>query len=147
MSYSCPLSFEKVDSNVSRINSFLVSTLLLSYLLTLNVVIVYFLLFEFITRLFCNNKLSLLYKVAKFLKKSFKLKDKLTDSGAKRLAGYFAIFFLLLLVAGNNLNLYLFSMVVGGIFLSCSLLDVFFNFCVGCKIYFIVKKIYPSFMS
>ena len=147
MSYSCPLSFEKVDSNVSRINSFLVSTLLLSYLLTFNVVIVYFLLFEFITRLFCNNELSLLYKMAKFLKKSFKLKDKPTDSGAKRLAGYFAIFFLLLLVAGNNLNLYLFSMVVGGIFLSCSLLDVFFNFCVGCKIYFIVKKIYPSFMS
>jgi hypothetical protein len=85
--------------------------------------------------------------MAKFLKKAFKLKDKPTDSGAKRLAGYFAIFFLLLLVAGNNLNLYLFSMVVGGIFLSCSLLDVFFNFCVGCKIYFIVKKIYPSFMS
>ena len=147
MSQSCPLSFENIDSNVSRINSLFVSALLIAYLITFNIVIVYFLLFEFGMRLFCKKEVTILYKVAGFVKKSFKLKDKFADSGAKRLAGYFAILFLLMLVAGNNLNLYTFSMIVGVIFLTCSLLDVVFNFCVGCKIYFIIKKIHPSFMS
>ena len=147
MSYSCPLSFESVDSNVSRFNSLLVSSLLITYLYTFNIVIVYFLLFEFGMRLFCKKEVTILYKIAKGVKNILQLKDKFTDSGAKRLAGYFAIFFLLLLVVGNNLNLSLFSYIVGGIFVLCSLMDALFNFCIGCKIYFIIKKVYPSFMS
>jgi len=147
MSYSCPLSFESVDSNVSRFNSLLVSSLLVSYLYTFNVVIVYFLLFEFGMRFFCKKEVTILYKIAKGIKTVLKLEDKFTDSGAKRLAGYFAILFLLLLVVGSNLNLYAFSYIVGGVFLLCSMLDALFNFCVGCKIYHIIKKIYPSFMS
>ena len=147
MSYSCPLSFENIDSNVSRFNSLFVSSLLITYLYTFNIVIIYFLLFEFGMRLFCKKELTILYKLSKFMKSILKLQDKFTDSGAKRLAGYFAIFFLLLLVVGSNLNLYFFSLVVGSIFLICSLMDAFFNFCIGCKIYFIIKKIYPSFMN
>ena len=147
MSYSCPLSFETIDSNVSRFNSLLVASLVITYLITFNAIILYFLLFEFSMKLFCKKDFSLIYKLAKFLKKMFKLEDKLADSGAKRLAGYFAILFLLLLVAGNNLNLYIFSVIVGAIFVTCSLLDAFFNFCIGCKIYFIIKKIYPSFIK
>lgn len=147
MSYSCPLSFETIDSNVSRFNSLIVASLIITYLITFNAIILYFLLFDFSMKLFCKKDFSIIHKLAKFLKKMFKLEDKLADSGAKRLAGYFAILFLLLLVAGNNLNLYIFSIVVGVIFVTCSLLDAFFNFCIGCKIYFIIKKIYPSFMS
>jgi hypothetical protein len=26
-------------------------------------------------------------------------------------------------------------------------LDLFFDYCIGCKIYFIIKKIYPEFMN
>ncbi len=147
MSYACPISFEKIDSNVSRINSLFVSSLVLTYLFTFNIVIVYFLLFEFGMRLFCKKEVTIIYRVSKSIKNLFKLEDKFSDSGAKRLAGYFALLFLLMLVAGNNLSLYIFSMVVGLVFLTCSLLDAFFNFCVGCKIYFIIKKIYPNFMA
>jgi len=111
------------------------------------VIIVYFLLFEFGMRLFCKKEVTILYKIAKGMKNLLKLEDKFTDSGAKRLAGYFAILFLLLLVVGSNLNLYMFSYAVGGIFLVCSMMDALFNFCVGCKIYHIIKKIYPNFMQ
>ena len=147
MSYSCPLSFENIDSNISRMNSLMVSSLVITYLITFNAVIVYFLLFDFSMRLFCQKRLSLINNLSILIKKSLKLKDKFADSGAKRLAGYFALFFLLMLVAGNNLNLYIFSIVVGSIFLICSLMDAFFNYCIGCQIYFIIKKVYPSFMS
>ena len=147
MSHSCPLSFESIDSNVSRFNSLFVSSLLIAYLYSFNIVIVYFLLFEFSMRLFVKKDATILHKLSKFMKAIFKLEDKPTDSGAKRLAGYFAIFFLVLLVVGNNLNLYAFSFIVSGIFLACSLMDAFFNFCVGCKIYHMIKKVNPGFMS
>ncbi len=147
MSQSCPLSFQTIDSNVSRINSLIVAALLITYLVSFNVVIVYFLLFEFMMKFFFKKDVGIIMKFSKFIKNALGLEDKFTDIGAKRLAGYFGIFFLLLLVAGNSLNLYLFSMAVGVLFLSCSLLDVLFNYCVGCKIYFIIKKTNPSFMS
>jgi len=147
MSYSCPLSFENIDSNVSRFNSLFVSLLLIAYLYSFNIVIVYFLLFELSMRLFIKKDATILHKVSKSMKAIFKLKDKPTDSGAKRLAGYFAILFLILLLIGNSLNIYAFSLVVACIFFICSLMDAFFNFCIGCKIYFIIKKKYPNFMS
>jgi hypothetical protein len=37
--------------------------------------------------------------------------------------------------------------VIGGVFVLCSLMDALVNYCVGCKIYFIIKKIYPNFMN
>ncbi|MEA2100412.1 MAG: DUF4395 family protein, partial [Campylobacterota bacterium] len=93
MSYSCPLSFEQIDSNVSRITSLFVSSLIITYLFTFNIVIIYFLLFEFIMKFFCKKELTITHKSAIFIKKLLKLEDKIADSGAKRLAGYFAIFF------------------------------------------------------
>ena len=147
MSYSCPLSFESIDSNISRISSLLVSSLVITYLLSINIFIIYFLLFDFMVKLFCKKDYSLIFQLSRGVKNLFRLEDKFADSGAKRLAGYFAILFLLMLVAGYNLNLNLFSVGVALIFLSCSLMDAFFNFCVGCQVYFIIKKIYPNFMS
>jgi len=147
LSYSCPINFENVDSNVARFVALLVSLLLVAYMMTFNIFILYFLFFDFMMRLFCKKDYSALFQISRLLKKLFKLKDELTDSGAKRLAGYFGILFILMLIAGNNLNLYLFSMIVSFIFLSCALLESFFNYCIGCKIYFLIKKIYPSFMD
>lgn len=147
MSYSCPLNFENVDSNIARFVALMVSILLLTYMITFNIFILYFLFFDFMMRLFCNKKYSPIFQISRLLKKLFKLKDEFTDGGAKRLAGYFGLFFVLMLIAGNNLNFYLFSIIVSFIFLSCALLEAFFNYCIGCKIYFLIKKIYPGFMS
>ena len=147
MSYSCPLNFENVDSNISRFSSLLVSLLVISYLITFNIFILYFLFYDFLAKLFCQKKYSIIYQISKLLKNLFRMKDVFSDGGAKRLAGFFGLFFILLLIAGNNLNLYVFSMVVGVIFIGCSLLDALFNYCLGCKIYFIIKKVYPGFMN
>jgi hypothetical protein len=147
LSYSCPINFESVDSYVSRFIALMVSFLLISYMITFNIFILYFLFFDFMMRLFCKKDYSPLFQISRVLKKIFRFKDKLTDSGAKRLAGYFGLFFILTLVTGNNLNFYIFSIIVSVIFLFCALLEAFFNYCLGCKIYFIIKKIHPSFMN
>ncbi len=147
MSYACPITFKKVDSTVSRFNAFLVSLFLIYYLFTFNALVLYFLLIDFIIRSFGKKDYSLLFLVSKTLKTLLKLKSRPYDGGAKMLAGYFGIFFLILLIIGNFFSLSFFSYIIAIIFLSCALLDVFFNYCVGCKVYFIIKKIYPNFMT
>ena len=147
MSYSCPINFESVDSYVARFIALMVSILLVVYVITFNVFILYFLFFDFMVRLYCKKDYSPLFQISRFLKKVFRLKNEFTDGGAKRLAGYFAIFFILLLVAGYNLDLYVFSVIIAFIFFACALLEAFFSYCIGCKIYFLIKKVYPGFMN
>ncbi len=147
MSHSCPMSFENIDSNVSRLTSVFVSLCVVGFLLTNNIVFLLFLFADFSLRIFCNKELSPLFRVSKFLKKSFKLKDAPVDGGAKQLASYFGLFFVLLLIIAYGLNWFTFMYIVAIIFLVCSLLDALANYCLGCKIYYIIKKIYPGFMS
>ena len=147
MSYSCPLNFEKVDSSASRLSSFIVALLVVSYLFTSVEYILYFLVLDFLIKLFLDKQYSLISITALYIRKLFKIEEKFADGGAKRLAGIFGLLFTSLLVGTHFLGLESFIFIIAGIFLFCSLLDVFFNFCLGCQIYHIVKKIYPSFMS
>lgn len=147
MSYACPMSFKLIDSNVSRLTSLFVSSLVIFYLYSSWSVILFFLVYDFMMRLFFSKKLSPLHMASQFIISFIKLEPKNIDSGAKRLAGQFGLLFVFLLIIGHYLAMPQFLYIVAGIFLACSLLDVFFNYCIGCKIYFIIKKIYPGFMS
>ncbi|WP_297442040.1 DUF4395 domain-containing protein [Sulfurimonas sp.] len=147
MSNACPLNFIKVDSSVSRLNSLFVSLLVLSYLYTNNVYILIFLSFDFVLKLFINVEISPIMRLAESIKSTFKIKDKYTDGGAKKLAGYFGLFFVVSLLITHFIHSWMLTFGIAIVFLTCSLLDVFFNYCIGCKIYFIIKKIYPNFMN
>jgi len=147
MANACPLNFKQVDSNLSRFSALLVASLVITYLYTLNVYILYFLALDFIMKLFLNRGISPINLFAEFLKGLFNIKSRYTDGGAKRLAGFFGLFFVILLIIIHFINIWNISLVIAGVFLACSLLDVFFNFCIGCKIYFIIKKLYPNFMN
>ena len=106
-----------------------------------------FLALDFIVKLFLNKSLSPITMLSHSIKGVFRIKEKFTDGGAKRLAGMFGLSFVFLLIVTHFLNAWFGSLAVAAIFLSCSLFDVFFNYCIGCKVYFIIKRIYPSFMS
>jgi len=147
MSNSCPLNFERVDSNVSRLSALFVASLVIIYLTTSQIYILMFLALDFSVKLFIKKEFSAIYMLSNSFKNICKFKDKFTDGGAKRLAGMFGLFFVLLLILTHFLDAWFASLAVATLFLACSLLDVFFNYCIGCKIYFIIKKIYPSFMS
>lgn len=147
MSQTCPITFEKIDSTVSRFTSFSISAFIIYYLVTNNEYILYFLFIDFLIRTFYKKDYSPVFLISKFLKKILRLKDRPYDGGAKKLANYFGVLFVVLLIIGNYFSLELYTYVVGIIFLSCALLDSFFNYCVGCNIYFIIKKIYPNFMT
>ena len=147
MPNSCPLNFERVDSNVSRLSALFVASLVILYLFSSNVYILIFLALDFIIKLFLNKEFSPISMLSKQIKSLFRMKEKFTDGGAKRLAGMFGLLFVFLLIIAHFLNALFISLAVAAIFLSCSLLDLFFSYCIGCKIYFIIKRIYPAFMS
>lgn len=144
---ACPLNFEKVDANAARFSALFVAALVGLYLYTQNVFILYFLLFDFIMKLFLNRGISPISLLSEFFKGVFNIKEKLEDGGAKRLAGLFGLLFVFLLIVTHYVELWHLSLGIAVIFLACSLLDVFFGFCIACKIYYIIKKIYPNFMN
>lgn len=147
MNYSCPMSFKQIDSNVSRLTSFIVASLVITYLFNDAVFILYFIAFDFIMRLFITKDSSLFYMSALFIKDMFNIKEKYVDSGSKRLAAYFGLVFVLMLIGAHYFDNIFLTLGIASVFLTCSLLDVFLDFCLGCKIYFIIKKIYPNFMA
>mgnify|MGYP002640812494 FL=1 len=147
MIYSCPLNFVQVDSNASRLSSLIVALLVITYLYTSVPYILYFLMIDFTLRLFVNKKYSIIATTVLFLRKFFKIEEKFTDGGAKKLAGIFGLIFVTMLSITYFLDLEIVTYIIAGIFLACSLLDVFINYCLGCHIYYIIKKLYPSFMS
>ena len=147
MANACPLNFVKVDANIARFSSFVVASLVIVYLYTSNVYLLDFLAFDINMKLFLNPGISPILMLATPLKGVFKLEDKFVDGGAKKLAGYFGLSFVLLLIVAHYFDVWTLSLGIAIVFLSCSLLDVFFNFCIGCKIYYIIKKIYPNFMN
>ncbi|MCW9025773.1 MAG: DUF4395 domain-containing protein, partial [Thiovulaceae bacterium] len=106
-----------------------------------------FLFLDFYMRIFCQKYFSIIYISSKVIKRILYLKDKLSDDGAKKLAGLFGIFFVALLIMLNHMDYREFSLIIGVVFIICSSLDAFLDYCVGCKVYFVIKKIYPNFMS
>lgn len=147
MSNACPLNFKKVDSNISRFSALIVASSVLTYLFTLNVFILFFLAIDFVLKLFLNPGMSPISIFSEFFKNIFNIKENYVDGGSKRLASFFGLFFILLLSFAHFFNVWEVSLTIATIFLACSLLDVFFDYCIGCKVYFIIKKIYPNFMS
>lgn len=144
---ACPLNFQQVDATLSRIAALIVASLVGLYLVTENIYILLFLAFDFGMKLFLNKGISPVSMLSMFLRDLFKFEEHMVDGGAKKLAGIFGFAFVIMLILTHIFHAWNLSVLVAAIFLSCSLLDVFFGFCIACKIYFIIKKIYPNFMN
>ena len=147
MAYSCPLNFQRVDATHAKVVTSFVAVTLLLYLYFGYTPLLYLLVYDFTMRLLCDRNLSPFYLGAAGIQKLFSMQKRMSDGGAKRLAGYFGLLFSLLLVVGDMWHAQLFTQSVGFLFVVCSLADLIFDFCLGCKIYYIIKKIYPSFME
>ncbi|MEA3372466.1 MAG: DUF4395 domain-containing protein [Campylobacterota bacterium] len=147
MAAACPLNYKQLDSTLVRIGSFYVIVMLTAFLITSNVAVLYLLGIDALFRVYGQKQFSFIYQLASGTKHLLRLPTKMADAGAKRLAGQFALLFVLMLIVGHHLEVSLFIQVVAGIFLLCSLMELLFDFCVGCKVYYIVKYFFPGFHS
>ena len=147
MQQSCPINFQTYDNTISRISSISVTLLLAAYLLTSQIVIVLFVIADLVVRVFIDKRFSPVYHVSVSLKRLLGLQSVIKDSASKRLATYFGLLFSSLIVVFHLLHLQEALYVTAGIYMLCLLMDAFFDFCLGCKIYYLIKKVYPAFME
>ncbi len=137
---SCPVSFIKIDANIVRINAFYILLLMSFYLMTLNKFIILFLIADFSIRLFVNKSYSLLYFLSLRTKELLHVKSRLEDSAPKILATYFGFLFLVLILLFDLLHVETLLYATSGILLVCLFLELAFDYCLGCKIYYLYKR-------
>lgn len=147
MQQSCPINFQTYDNTISRISSVGVAILLAVYLWTSQIGIVFFIIADLVVRVFIDKRFSIVYYVSISLKRLLGLQSVIKDSASKRLATYFGLVFSSLIVVFHLLHQQEALYAMAGIYMLCLLLDAFFDFCLGCKIYYLIKKVYPAFME
>ena len=145
MSAACPLLFRQVDGTVSRISALFVSVGVIAYFLSGSLFFLLFLAADFMIRLYGDKKKSPVFLASLGLQKLLHLPQKMVDAGAKRMAAKFGLLFVFLLIISHVINAPMLAYGIAATFLLCTFMEIVFSFCVGCQVYFLIKKIYPDF--
>lgn len=141
MAPACPITYRQIDGTITRINSLSITLMLVAYLFSSEIFFIYILGIDLIIRLFISKKLSPINQMSNLIKLLIRAQTHNTDAGAKRLAAYFALGFSCAVIILHTIGLFNIANIVAIIFVSCSVTELVFNYCIGCKIYFIYKKI------
>lgn len=144
MAQQCPLLFRQVDATVIRINTLFVIVGLVGFLVTQNSFILIALIGDFILRLYGYKHLSPIQNISLYIQKMFSFSVKMEDAGAKRLAALFGVGFMIAIALASWFDLTAAVVVISAIYLVCATLDLFFGYCIACKIYYFAKKINPK---
>jgi len=146
MAGQCPLIFRQVDATVTRVNTLFVMCGVIAFLAVKVLWIPLLLILDFSLRLYGQKHLSPIQNSSLWIQRKFKLPSKMEDAGAKRLAAFFGVGFMIALVLLQLIQSELGIAVVAAVYLFCAALDLFFGFCIACKIYHIGRKLYRNEM-
>ncbi len=131
----CPVSSEKTNERLTRLNAFFVVLLALSSFLFNTPVFLVFLVIDFFLRAFTKGKYSPLCLLSRTLLNLLKLSEIKIDKAPKIFAarmGFVMTFTIALLFL---LNLGIAAMAVAGILVFFATLEFALGVCVGCMIY------------
>lgn len=142
MSQVCPLLFKQIDATISKISAAIVLSGVIVYLITMQKWILVFLILDFVLRLSGYKRMSPIYQLSNIIQKLFKLPVKMEDAGGKRLAAYFGLIFMVGMILGDVGSCIIGVWIIAGAFASCVLLDLIFDYCIACKVYSVIRKIY-----
>jgi len=141
MSPSCPISQRRIDTNLVRVVSFQVLLFTLLFAVTHMNLFIFIVLFDFMVRIFRKDTYSLFAQTAKLVLKQWKVQPKYSDESPKRFALYlgFAVTVAIVLLSLSG-----FAKVAVGvalILMICAFLEVLFDFCIGCKLYYVLQLV------
>lgn len=139
MLQSCPISTRRVDANMVRVISFQVVLLTVILLWTQESVFAMILFFDFLIRGLRLARFSPFQIVAKFILSIWGLEPKMCDEAPKRFALYMGLGTSLILVALYAFGLTTIATFVAVILFVCASLEMLFDFCIGCKIYYAIQ--------
>jgi len=139
MSPSCPISQKRVDTNLVRVVSFQVLIFALLFAVTQVTLFMVIVLADMIARVFRKDAYSVFTKVAAYILKQWNVEPLYTDESPKRFALYLGLtiaFLVLLLSLGGFVKT---AAAVALILVICAFLEVLFDFCIGCKLYYTLQ--------
>ncbi|CAA6817343.1 MAG: Unknown protein [uncultured Sulfurovum sp.] len=140
MVQTCPISFQHIDSNFVRIIATQVSIVALLFLLTNHVIFILLLLLDFSSRAIKISGLSPFVFIAKGIINILNIEPRLTNEAPKRFALYFGLFISLVITVIYFLGFFKIALGLTSLLILAALLEAVSNYCVGCKIYYILKN-------
>lgn len=141
----CPISINKIDENVARLNGTFTVVLLALFVITQNIVPIAILFIDFLLRGAELGKYSPLAISSKFLLNLFKVKKHPINAGPKIFAARIGVIFSFGILVTSAFQFSTFSLILTAIFGLCAFLEAAFSFCVACQIYpFVYKFTYQS---
>src|SRR3989339_1700390 len=129
MAQQCPLIFRQIDATIVRINTLFVISAICAFLVTQNWVILIALIIDFILRLYGYKHLSPIQNMSLFIQKKLSFPVKMEDAGAKRLAAFFGVGFMIAIALSSWFGFALAVNSIAAIYLLCAVLDLFFGYC------------------
>jgi uncharacterized membrane protein len=137
MSQTCPISTKKVDANRHRLIALQATLIVGLLLITKSPLVAFWLAFEFWVRFFNRHQFSLTSMIATMSMKKLNLKNRLTDYAPKRFALILGLVVSTLIALSLSFGFTNFAMVLSFILLFCAGLEASYEYCVGCKLYYI----------
>jgi len=140
MNKLCPISDQRQDTQLARINALFLLLFSLIFAFTQIGWVLVFVCIDLIIRGFFNSRYSLIAMMGKQLVKWSGLKPKWVNAGPKifaaQVGSFFAVFSLLFLTFGSySISIALVSMLAFFAFL-----EAFFGYCVACTLYPLIRK-------
>jgi len=139
MSPSCPISNRRVDTNLVRIISFQVLLFTVLFSVTHSTLFLYVVLFDFMMRVARLDRFSPFYRAGKFLLHHWHTVPKFTDESPKRFALYLGLAVTVAMTLFALLGYFKIAILVAMILIFCAFLEVLFDFCIGCKLYYALQ--------
>ena len=131
----CPISSEKVDSNVSRLTVFINAVLMIIFMFSLNPIFLYIVTVDYGRRAMGYNDYSPLCFLASLVIKLIGSKSKMVDKAPKMFASRLGFICAALGTAFITFNMPMASIVVIAMFTLLAVFDSVFNYYFGCMIY------------
>jgi hypothetical protein len=131
----CPISDERVNERVTRINALMTTLLVVAGLIFNSVLFFIFLLADFFIRAFTPLKFSPLSYLSSSLANALNLSKKPIDKAPKIFAARLGFLMTMIITVLFLFNLSLASFVVSGILVFFAALEFALGICVGCIIY------------
>ncbi|MDQ7084522.1 MAG: DUF4395 domain-containing protein [Sulfurovum sp.] len=139
MAEVCPISVHRIDSNLVRVISAQVVISIVLLLMTEQSIFAFILLFDFMMRTLRLAEFSPFHIISKFILTGWGIAPKLCDESPKRFALYLGLLVSLVLVVASMAGFMMFATLLAFVLLVCALLEMLFDFCIGCKIYHILQ--------
>jgi len=136
---TCPISSNRIDANFARIIAAQVIIIALLLIYTQELIFSLILLFDFSVRLLKIKRLSFLSYISKFIIKLLQIDAKPCDESPKRFALYLGIVIIATFTLLYFFQLNTLASIFVGILLVCAFLEAAFDYCIGCKVYYLLQ--------